>query len=137
MNINQSLTKVQYITEEDFNRILPDSIYGEKIDKEDLFEDLKECVSMLQEKWNDVVDGFWFISEPAMDGGIQAAVRVKTSDYDKFRLHGDIGDLLHHEMLYCFSYGKGEPAYTVAILEECISKGSIYTLFNNDVERKE
>lgn len=127
--VNQRLSEMPYLTEENYNEVIPDSIDG---DKEELFQKLQECTTLLKNKWGSTVNGFWYIAEPAIDGGLQVAVRVNGA-FNKFMLHEDIGDILHHELLYRFPYD--EPyidAATYAVLDEQLSKGTMYTLIDTE-----
>lgn len=92
---------VPYLTRENFMDVLPQNVYGQGLDKERYFSKLLMCSNMLKEKYSGYVTGFWYISVPSFDSGVQVVIRThEPMEKEKFQLHSDIGDYIDHDMLY-------------------------------------
>lgn len=134
MNANDIFKDTPYLTEENYPSVLPQKIYNVTIIQERVFKAIKACAAALtKKKWNGVITGFWFIAEPAYDGGTQFMVRTssKLSGEMVFELHGIIGDLLHHEILYRIA-SDNEDVLNNLPISEWLESGKIYTIFDTE-----
>ncbi len=119
---------VPYLTEDNFEQVLPDTVSG-KFSKGQFFDAACRCVNIIKKKYAGVVTGLWIRSTPTADGGLTALVRTKEDVGDKkFELHSDIGDFLRHEYLWRFS--DMEELDDIPV-QEWIDRGVLYALYDS------
>lgn len=122
----------KYLTEDNFEQVLPCEVYGEKFNKAQFFDNAQACVRVLRKKYAGIVTGLWILSQKTDDGGFRAFVRTKQDIGErKFELHGDIGDFLRYEYLHRFTNDDLSLLDDLPV-EEWEQSGSIYALFDDE-----
>lgn len=128
----QIFSNAPYLNGDNYEAVLPDSLYETKCDKDNLFLRFQGCAEMLKAKHSEV-NGMWLVSEPTFDGGLRVLVRTadKMSGVESNKLHTDIFHFVKQDRLNEFTNANVSELSALPI-SEWLQEKKIYALFDKE-----
>ena len=120
-----------YLTADNCEQVISGINYGMTVDPYIFFKDLQKCVEFFKAQYNGIITGFWLITVPSVDGGIQVITRVKSElpVENRLELYAAISDLVKDEMAYRITDNDISDLNSIPI-SEWIEDNKIYTIYD-------
>lgn len=132
----QIFSSVPCLNGDNYEAVLPDTLYGAQNDKDNLFLRFQGCTEMLNAKYGNEVDGMWLVSEPTFDEGLRVIVRTKQkmSAAESNRLHADVFHFVKHDRMHEITATDISEITELSPLPigEWLQSKKIYAVFDNE-----